>query len=68
MRIKIKDEPGVDDYEGLAIDWLKTKGSSLNPENIGTVPEDQVLAEAWFYFITDGALAAQERLAGIEGR
>jgi hypothetical protein len=68
MEVKWTEEVhGVPDYNGYAIDWLKNVGSMLNPENPGQVPPDEVLEEAFFYLVTQGPLAAQQRLAGVKG-
>ncbi len=54
-------------YEGTAIDWLKKTGAAVNPKDPGTVPDDDVLTEAFFYLVTQGPEAAVYRLKGMPG-
>lgn len=60
-------EFGLPAYQGTAMDWLKTTGSTVNPTDPGTVPDDDVLTEAFFYLVTQGPDAAVSRLKGLPG-
>ncbi len=58
---------GMPAFKGLAIDWLKEIGSSVNPIEEGLEPTEEVLTEAWFYLVTTGPEAALNRLRGLPG-
>lgn len=54
-------------FNGMAIDWLKDSGSTVNPIEQGLEPTQKVLEEAWFYLVTAGPGAALNRLRGLPG-